>query len=55
MNTTTKPRKRAILYLRFSDPKQMGGSTIEVQEKIARASCDVENFDVVDVIKDEGL
>ncbi len=33
----------------------MGGSTIEVQEKIARASCEVENFDVVDVIKDEAV
>ena len=53
-NTPT-PRKRAILYLRFSDIKQMGGTTIEVQEKMARASCEVENFDVVDVIKDEAV
>lgn len=55
MNTTNTPRKRAILYLRFSDQKQMGGSTIEVQEKIARNACEVEGFDVVDVIKDEAV
>lgn len=48
-------KKRAILYLRFSDNKQAGGSTIEVQEKIARNACDAEGFSVVDVIKDEGV
>lgn len=57
MDTINTPatRKRAILYLRFSDPKQMGGSSIEVQEKISRASCEVENFDIVDIIKDEAV
>lgn len=55
MNTQNTPRKRAILYLRFSDQKQMGGTTIEVQEKIARASCETEGFDVVDIIKDEAV
>ena len=48
-------KKKAILYLRFSDNKQKGGTSIEVQEKVVRASCDVEKFDVVDVIKDEAV
>ena len=47
--------KRAILYLRFSDPKQMGGTTIETQEQISRNSCLVEGFDVVEVTKNEGV
>lgn len=55
MKQTQTTNKRAILYLRFSDPKQMGGSSIEVQEKIARGACEVENFAVVDVIKDEAV
>lgn len=56
MNTQTNtPSKRAILYLRFSDPKQIGGSSIEVQEKIARVSCEAEGYEVVDVIKDEAV
>ncbi len=55
MNTTIKPRKQAILYLRFSDNKQKGGTSIEVQENAGRSSCDAENLEVVDVIKDEAV
>jgi DNA invertase Pin-like site-specific DNA recombinase len=48
-------RKRAILYLRFSDNKQKGGTSIEVQEEQGISSCKAQGFDVVDIIKDEAV
>lgn len=47
--------KRAILYLRFSDPKQMGGTSIETQEQISRNSCLAEEFDVIETTKNEAV
>ena len=55
MNTINTPRKRAILYLRFSDNKQKGGTSIEVQEEQGISSCKTQGFDVVDIIKDEAV
>ncbi len=48
-------KKKAILYLRFSDPKQAGNTSIATQEKICRNACEVEDFEVVDVIKNEAV
>lgn len=47
--------KRAILYLRFSDIKQEGGTSIDVQEQICRNACIAEGFEVIDVIKNEAV
>src|SRR3989344_2970537 len=47
--------KRAILYLRFSDPKQMGGTSIETQEQVCRNSCLAEGFDVIEITKNEAV
>ena len=47
--------KRAILYLRFSDDKQKGGTSIEVQEKAARTACELAGYKIVDVIKNEAV
>lgn len=48
-------KKRAVLYLRFSDDKQKNGTSIEVQEKACRIACEFEGFKVVDVEKKEGV
>lgn len=47
--------KKAILYLRFSDDKQKGGTTIATQEKACRTYCENEGYQVVDVAKDEAI
>ena len=54
MTTTNTPRKEQY-YISVSAIRSRWGSTIEVQEKIARNSCEVEGYDVVDVIKDEAV
>lgn len=47
--------KRAILYLRFSDPKQIGGTSIETQKKICLAACETEGFDVIEIVENEAI
>ncbi len=47
--------KRAILYLRFSDPKQMGNTSIETQTQVCKNSCLAEGFEVVETIKNEAV
>lgn len=47
--------KKAILYLRFSDTKQIGNTSIETQEKICRNACEAEGFKVIEVIKNEAV
>lgn len=46
-------QKKASLYLRFSDPKQIGGTSIATQEQSCRASCINEGYEVVLVEKNE--
>ena len=46
---------KATLYLRYSDAKQDGGTTIEVQESMCRSFCAREGHEVVDVVKDEAV
>lgn len=47
--------KRAVLYLRFSDIKQMGGTSIDVQEQACRNACEFEGFKVTEVVKNEAV
>ena len=47
--------KPAILYLRYSDHSQDGGTTIETQEKICRNACEAQGYEVVDVVKNEAV
>lgn len=47
--------KNAVIYLRYSDPKQTGGITIETQEAACRAACEREGYEIVDVLKDEAV
>lgn len=47
--------KRAALYLRFSDVKQMGGTSIEVQEKSCQNACEFEGFKVVETVRNEAV
>jgi site-specific DNA recombinase len=48
-------KKKAILYLRFSDTKQYGNTSIDSQEKICRNACEVESYSVVKIIKNEAV
>lgn len=48
-------QKRACLYLRFSDPKQIGGTSIAVQEKACETACFSEGYKIVMVEKDEAV
>lgn len=48
-------KKRAILYLRFSDPKQIGNTSIETQEKVCRNACLAEGFEIVEIVKNEAV
>lgn len=50
-------QKQAGLYLRFSDVKQMGGTSIEVQEQACRNACTLERFQVNEnaVVKNEAV
>ena len=47
--------KKAILYLRFSDTKQIGNTSIESQESICRNYCLTEGFKVVEIVKNEAV
>lgn len=47
--------KKANLYLRFSDPKQIGNTSIETQEQICRNSCLADGFEVVGVVRNEAI
>ena len=47
--------KKAILYLRYSDTKQIGNTSIESQESICRNYCATEGFDIVEVVKNEAV
>ena len=47
--------KKAILYLRFSDTKQIGNTSIETQEQVCRNTCLAEGFEVVGVVKNEAV
>ncbi|MEM7124991.1 MAG: recombinase family protein [Chloroflexota bacterium] len=44
---------RAILYLRYSDIKQTGNTSIESQDKVGHTYCASEQMNVVDIVKNE--
>ncbi len=46
---------KVILYLRFSDTKQIGGTSIEMQEQICRSACLTEGFEIVEIVKNEAV
>ena len=47
--------KRAIIYLRISSDKQIDNTSLETQEKISRAYCETEGYEIVDVISKEAV
>lgn len=48
-------KKKASLYLRFSDPKQIGNTSLETQEQVCRNACLAEGFEIVDIVKNEAV
>ena len=46
-------KKRVAIYLRFSDPKQIGNTSFDVQRAVCHQSCEVEDFEIVDTIENE--
>ncbi len=56
MNTTKQNTKmRACLYLRFSDPKQIGNTSFETQEQLCRNACLADGFEVTEVVRNEAV
>lgn len=53
--TMNNVRKKASLYLRYSDNKQTGNTSLETQESVCRNACLAEGFDVVDIVKNEAV
>ncbi len=47
--------KRAIIYLRISSDRQIDNTSLDTQEKICRAYCDNEGYEVVELIKNEAV
>ena len=47
--------KKATLYIRFSDTKQIGNTSLETQEQVCRNACLAEGYEVVDVVKNEAV
>src|SRR3972149_7819972 len=45
--------KRAVIYLRYSDPKQTGGTSFEVQKQVCKNTCLAEEFEIIGLEKDE--
>lgn len=48
-------KKRVILYLRFSDTNQIGGTSIQTQEQVCRNACIAEGHDIVEITKNEAV
>lgn len=48
-------KKRVSLYLRFSDTKQIGNTSFETQEQVCRNSCLADEYEVVDIVKNEAV
>ena len=48
-------KQKAILYLRFSDAKQIGNTSIASQEESCRRYCESQNYEIVDILKDEAV
>lgn len=46
-------KKRASLYLRFSDVRQLGNTSFETQEQVCRNSCLAEGYEIIDIVKNE--
>lgn len=46
---------KAILYLRFSDTKQIGGTSFETQEEVCKNACLAESFDIVHTVRNEAV
>lgn len=46
---------KAVLYLRYSDPKQNDNTTIASQEKLCRAYCQANEWEIIDVAKNEAV
>src|SRR3989344_2159511 len=47
--------KRAVLYLRISDEKQIGNTSLEVQDQFCKDFCKRQNLKIVDVIRLEAV
>ena len=47
--------KRAVLYIRVSDPSQIDNNSLETQEKICRQKAKEIGAEVVDVFREEGV
>lgn len=47
--------KRAILYLRFSDNSQVGGTSIATQQQVCTNACLTEGFEISEVVKNEAV
>ena len=45
--------KKACLYLRFSDAKQIGNTSIASQEEVCTRYCDTQGYEITDIIRDE--
>ena len=46
--------KKAVLYLRVSDPRQVENCSLETQERACRDFCERQGWSVVEVFRDEG-
>ncbi len=46
--------RRALLYLRVSDPRQVHNLSLDTQEQICRDYCDREGMEVIEVFREEG-
>jgi len=53
MSRSSKPR-RAILYLRVSDPRQVDNLSLETQESACRQHCEKNGWEVVATFREEG-
>lgn len=47
--------KNTSLYLRFSDPKQIGGTSIGVQKEVCFSACKAEGYNIVDTVEYEAV
>lgn len=47
--------QRVSVYLRFSDIKQIGNTSFEVQEGVCEALCDREGYKIVDRVRNEAV
>lgn len=47
-------KKRAIIYIRVSDPSQIDNNSLETQEKVCKQFAQVKEYEVVKVFREEG-